>query len=291
MLYFFMKKETKQYRQKILNNTYYYIYKNISQDISLEELAKLSSLSKYHFHRIFKEESKNTIFFELRSIRLQKAANLLITNKYSSILEIANACGYSSHSSFIKVFKKMFFYSPKEWRKEKYKEYSASLLKKFQNNKNFEKLEVKISVSSAILCTYLRHKGYTNDISKTWEKLNAIAYENNITKYRQIAIYHDNPAIIPLKDCSYVACIEILEHEKNKLSTFIIEESLCAIFSFKGVYGDILNFIRYVYHFWLPNSGYEAKTKPAFSIFKKNHFTSLQKEFDLEFYLPIKVIY
>ena len=137
MLYFFMKKETKQYRQKIVNNTYYYIYKNISLDISLEELAKLSSLSKYHFHRIFKEESKNTIFFELRSIRLQKAANLLITNNYSSILEIANECGYSSHSSFIKAFKKMFFYSPKEWRKEKYKEYSASLLKKFHDFHSF----------------------------------------------------------------------------------------------------------------------------------------------------------
>ncbi|PHR74463.1 MAG: AraC family transcriptional regulator [Arcobacter sp.] len=286
-----MKKETKQYRQKIVNNTYYYIYKNIAQDISLEELAKLSSLSKYHFHRIFKEESKNTIFFELRSIRLQKAANLLITNNYSSILEIANECGYSSHSSFIKAFKKMFFYSPKEWRKEKYKEYSASLLKKFQNNKNFDALEVKIKVTPSILCTYLRHKGYNNNISKTWEKLNAIVYENNITKQRQIAIYHDNPTIIPLKDCSYVACIEISPNENTLLSTFIIEEGLCAVFSFKGVYGDILNFIRYVYHFWLPNSGYEAKTNPAYSIFKKNHFTSEEKEFDLEFYLPVKVIY
>ncbi|MFV0563837.1 helix-turn-helix domain-containing protein [Malaciobacter mytili] len=107
-----MKKDTKQQRANIVNKTLFYIYKNIDTNISLEELAKLNSVSKYHFHRIFKEETKQNLFDFITSIRLQKAANLLITNQYSTISEIANMCGYSSHSSFIKAFKQKFSYTP-----------------------------------------------------------------------------------------------------------------------------------------------------------------------------------
>lgn len=65
----------------------------------------------------------------ITSIRLQKAANLLIVNKYSTISEIANACGFNSHSSFIKAFKKKFNYTPKEWKKDGYKSFPKRLLK------------------------------------------------------------------------------------------------------------------------------------------------------------------
>ena len=44
----------------------------------------------------------------IKSIRLQKASSLLLTNKYSTISEVANLCGYSSHSSFIKAFRGRF---------------------------------------------------------------------------------------------------------------------------------------------------------------------------------------
>lgn len=81
-------------------------------------------------------------------------------------------------------------------------------------------------------------------------------------------MYHDNPTITPLEECSYVACLEIKDDffKNTTINTFEIPESLCAVFHLKGEYGDLLNFIRYVYHFWLPNSGYEAKTIPSYVI-------------------------
>ena len=99
-----MKKNTILIRNDIINKTYYYIYKNLEHQISLDELAKENSVSKYHYHRIVKEETGFTLFELITSIRLQKAANLLLTNKHSSISEIASLCGYMSHSSFIKAF-------------------------------------------------------------------------------------------------------------------------------------------------------------------------------------------
>lgn len=285
-----MKKNTKTLRQDIINKTFYYIYKNLEHSISLDELTKLNSISKYHYHRIIKEETGFTLFEIISNERLKKAANLLLTNKHSTISEIANECGYISHSSFIKAFKKRYKFTPTKWRKGAYKDYSKELLNAFPCNKDFSYVEPEIKVCEEIKCAYIRHKGYNEKIKHTWQKLNAIAYENDIKKYKEIALYHDNPTITPLENCSYVACITVDKTYEN-ISTFIIPKSLYAVFHLEGVYGEILNFIRYVYHFWLPNSGYEVKTIPSYAIHHKNLFTSNSKEFSIDLHIPIKVAY
>lgn len=285
-----MKKTTKILRSDILNRTYNYVYNNLEHQITLDELAKINSVSKYHYHRIIKEETNFTLFSLISTIRLQKAASLLLTNSDSTISEIASSCGYMSHSSFIKAFKNRYKYTPTKWKEGAYKKYSKELLKAFPNKRDFSNIEPEIKVCEAIKCTYIRHKGYNKEIKKTWQKLKAIAYENHISKYSEIALYHDNPTITPLKECSYVACIA-LKKEFDVINILEIPKSLCAIFTLKGEYGDLLNFIRYVYHFWLPNSGYEAKTIPSYVIYRKNLFTSDSEIFDLDFYLPISVSY
>ena len=117
-----MKKETLQKRTKIANDIMYYIYTHIETNIDIEELSIDLGVSKFHMHRIFKEAFGKNIYESIKSIRLQKASNLLLTNKYSTISNIVNLCGYSSQSSFIKIFKERFEMSPKEWKNGGYKE-------------------------------------------------------------------------------------------------------------------------------------------------------------------------
>ncbi|RXK13938.1 AraC family transcriptional regulator [Halarcobacter mediterraneus] len=285
-----MKKDTKMFRSKVVNDSIFYIYTHISTNITLDELAKNVSVSKYHFHRIFKEETGNNIFEMITSIRLQKAANLLIVNKYSTISEVANVCGFSSHSSFIKAFKKVFNYTPKQWRIDGYKKFSEQILKDYDSIKEIEKIEPIIKPCDSIKCIYLRHKGYGEDIENTWQRLRSLAYELDIKNPLQIGIQHDNPTITPKDKASYVACIKVEKEYKN-LPILEIPSSICAIFKLKGKYGDVLKFMSYIYNEWLPNSGYEAKTFPPYSIYEKNHFLDENKHFILDFYLPIKVIY
>ena len=124
-----MKKETLQKRIKIANDIMYYIYTHIETNIDIEELSIDLKISKFHMHRIFKEAFGKNIYESIKSIRLQKASNLLLTNKYSTISNIVNQCGYSSQSSFIKTFKERFEMTPKEWKNGGYKEYSNKILK------------------------------------------------------------------------------------------------------------------------------------------------------------------
>ncbi len=285
-----MKKNTKHLRTNIINKTLFYIYKYIDTNISLEELASLNNLSKYHFHRIFKEETNQTLFNKITSIRLQKASSLLLTNQDSTISQIANMCGYSSHSSFIKAFKNKFIYTPLEYKKFGYKEFSQSILKNQNIDFNkFKYLSPKIKIIDTKYYAYIRHTGYDKSISKTWDKLLAFAYENKLNSSVQIGLHHDNPLLIKHHLCNYVAGFEVEKNfmGSNGISLLEFPKSLCAVFTTSGEYGDIFNIMAYVYHIWLPKSHYEALTLPAYTIYNKNHFINNNKTFEIDFYVPV----
>ena len=203
-----MKKETLQKRTKIANDIMYYIYTHIETNIDIEDLSIDLGISKFHMHRIFKEAFGKNIYESIKSIRLQKASNLLLTNKYSTISNIVNLCGYSSQSSFIKIFKDRFEMTPKEWKNGGYKEYSQKILlqsqRASQSKANFKDMVPTIVKMPAIESFYIRNKGYNVNIKETWQKLQTWILTNDITSYKRIALFHDNPTITPLDECQYI---------------------------------------------------------------------------------------
>ncbi|NLO16684.1 MAG: helix-turn-helix domain-containing protein [Arcobacter butzleri] len=289
-----MKRNTLDKRTKIANDIMFYIYTHIDIDIDLEELSYDLNISKFHMHRVFKEIFYRNIYETIKSIRLQKASNLLITNKYSTISDIAMSCGYGSQTSFIKVFKERFSMTPKEWRNGGYKIYSNKILKEAHavNDKfiDFSSFEPKIVKMPQMKAYYIRNQGYDDNVKDIWQKLYTWTEGHNLKNYQQIALYHDNPTITPANSCQYVACIVTDEPvgANNRLPRFTISGGVYARFDINGVYGDVLKFIHWVYHEWLPNSGYETTVKPSYSLYHKNHFLSEDKKFEMSFFVPIE---
>ncbi|CAA6804979.1 MAG: AraC family transcriptional regulator [uncultured Sulfurovum sp.] len=289
-----MKRETLNKKTKISNDILYYIYTHIEIDINMDELAQNFHISKPYMHKIFKEIFARNIYQSIKSIRLQKASSLLLTNKYSTITEIASLCGYSSHTSFIRVFKERFLVTPTQWRKGAYKAYSKSILQKSKkaiaSNANFDNLEATIVKMPCIEAYYIRHNGYNDAIKQTWQKIQTWSYSNDISHYQHIALFHDNPVITDPKFCQYVACIEVMDkklEENQRLPKFKISDGTYARFDIKGVDGDLLKFIHWLYNEWLPKSEYETTTKPPYAIYKKNKYLADDNNFELSFYLSI----
>jgi len=290
-----MKRETLNKKTKISNDIMYYIYTNIDTDINIDELAKDFNISKFYMHRMFKEIFGRNIYESIKSIRLQKASSLLLTNKYSTITEIAALCGYSSQTSFIRVFKERFLVTPTAWRKGGYKHYSKQILeeseKAKESNADYSNLEASIVKMPPIEAYYIRHNGYNDEIKQTWQKIQTWTYSNEIKEYKHIALFHDNPVVTHLDECQYVACIEI---KKDNLSTnqrlpkLHITEGVFAKFDIQGKDGDFLIFMNWLYNEWLPNSEYETTTKPPYAIYNKNKYLSDDHTFDLSFYLSIR---
>ena len=289
-----MKKETLQKRTKIANDIMYYVYTHIETNIDIEELSIDLKVSKFHMHRIFKEAFGKNIYESIKSIRLQKASNLLLTNKYSTISNIVNLCGYSSQSSFIKTFKERFEMTPKDWRNGGYKDYSRKILQQskraMESKADFSYMTPTIVKMPVFESFYIRNKGYNSNIKETWQKLQTWILTNNVTNYKQIALFHDNPTITPLNDCQYIGCVVVDNPQKvksDRLPNFKISDGVYAKFDLKGKTGDVLPFIHWVYHEWLPKSEYETTTKPSYAIYEKLDILDESDEFELSFYVSI----
>ncbi len=291
-----MKSCTQSLHSKIANDALYYIYNYIDSDINIDTLAQELMVSRFHLQRVFKEQMGMNIYESIKSIRLQKAASLLLTNSGSTITEVANMCGYSSQTSFIRVFKERFSMTPTTWRKGGFKRYTSQVISSSAtasiSQANFEALEPAIVKQPEIKAYYIRHKGYSKKVKQVWQKLQAWVYTNNVEEYDSIGLYHDNPIVTPLHSCYYVASIApkvIKENFETRLPFFTIPSGIFAKFDVSGKYGDILKLIEWAYQEWLPQSGYEATTLPSYSIFKKNHFLEEDEKFIAQYYLPIRL--
>ncbi|MEZ5015490.1 MAG: AraC family transcriptional regulator [Flavipsychrobacter sp.] len=93
-----------------------YIHTYYAIPISLDKLAKVSCLSKYHFLRLFKEVYRTTPYQYIKSIRLDKAQQLLKGTNLP-VAHISSSIGYEDISSFSRGFKEHYGYWPSSYRK------------------------------------------------------------------------------------------------------------------------------------------------------------------------------
>lgn len=92
------------------------IRQNYDQRITLEELAEVCGMSKYHFCRIFFQCTNLTAMQCLMEYRLKVANHLLLhTNK--NLTEIAQDCGFPDQGYFSRCYKKFYQISPLQHRK------------------------------------------------------------------------------------------------------------------------------------------------------------------------------
>lgn len=94
-----------------------YMNENYNQKISLEQIAHNMYLSPVYISKIFKEETGESPINYLIKIRLEKAQDILVREKNSSIKNIANQVGYDDAYHFSKLFKKYYGISPLYYRK------------------------------------------------------------------------------------------------------------------------------------------------------------------------------
>ena len=101
----------------VIENALDYISKHLTEDLSLDKIAKISHLSPIHFHNCFKGAVGKTLRDYIEEQRLRKAINLLSTTGYS-LTKIAYECGFSSQSYFSYVFKRKIKKTPREYTRE-----------------------------------------------------------------------------------------------------------------------------------------------------------------------------
>lgn len=92
-----------------------YVEMRLDQDVELSDVAKAGGLSQWHFQRIFRALTGETLKTYIRARRLAASLELLLTTELR-ILDIAISAGYASQEAFARAFKKSFGLTPQEYR-------------------------------------------------------------------------------------------------------------------------------------------------------------------------------
>lgn len=93
-----------------------YLKSNYEKKISLDDLSKISGLSKYHLMRSFKNEFRMSPLNYQKNIKFNQAKKFLRNSK-DEISEIALKLGYYDQSHFTNEFKKFSGVSPNHYKK------------------------------------------------------------------------------------------------------------------------------------------------------------------------------
>ena len=103
---------TEREQLSLYQNLIYYIDEHLEEDLSLDQLASIFFLSKYHIAHTFKEQSGLSVHQYIMKKRLQLSKESILGG--ARISEVYLSCGFKDYSSFYRMYKNRFGVSPKQ---------------------------------------------------------------------------------------------------------------------------------------------------------------------------------
>lgn len=284
-----------------MSNSYYvskinlaidYIEKNIRSELKLENIAKVSGFSPFHFHRIFKSIMNENLNHFVRRVKVEKAAFMISSDPNCTITEAAFKNGFSSSQALSKEFKIFFKATPSQYKESKIrhaksKERKDYVLDFHYNDNNsrpaisyksltFKNMKVDIKTLPDMTLAYIRHIGPYKGNPKLFEdlfgKLCSWAGPRGLvekdTKF--LCIYYDGPEVTDESKLRMDVCLTVPKDTKTdgEIGKQGIRGGEYAVT--RCVIGESKEYEKYwgeLYANWLPQSGYRPDDKPPFEMY------------------------
>ncbi len=273
--------------KEVYSDTMHKVLEAIENDleyVTIEDLIAVSGYSYYHFHRIFKAYTGETLNKYIKRLLLEKALFQMQVDK-ENITKIAMKSGYNTPSAFNKAFKEMFGVNPSEYKK------SLHPKRKF-----YADIEpIRTEVIDPIDVYTIRHVGDYALLDSIWEKLIAFASEHTLFNrhFAAYAIAYDNPDIAHHDRLRYDACIsrtkEVKPIKDEQIRTKTLDGGKYAVFLHKGDHANLTDTYDSIFGNWLYKSEIVLRDVPVIQKFLNNKREVSIDELLTEVYVPIVV--
>lgn len=256
----------------------------LDEPYSLEELARISGFSVFHFHRIFSGMVGESVKQYERRLRLERAARQL---KYESrtVLEIALEAGYESHEAFTRAFAEMFSVPPTHYRKNCALPAEPHAPSSFTSTFRVERI-------GPLHVVGVRHVGPYAEVGKVWQRLYAYAGQNNLLHGppQPMAICHDDPEVTPAGKVRCDCCL-VVDHPVDTTVDFFQREIAAreyAIALHTGAYAHLHDSYAELAGKWIPTAGREIANLASLEFYRNQPDNTPGEELRTEICLPLE---
>jgi AraC family transcriptional regulator len=300
------KKTTPGHKNRI-NQAFLFIDENLNADLSLNNVSKIAFFSPYHFHRIFKFMTGETLNSYVTRRRLEKSALDLI-HKNIGITEIAQQWGFNDNSSFSRAFKKFYGVSPTEFKKQNPNKFSKIRQVESKNGqaypdyeqyiciinnlKNWIKMNANIEIKEMpkMDLAYVSCVGPQN-MTAAYQKIMQWATPHGLMddKTKMVTIYYDSFKVTESSKVRMSACILL-----NKAFTTEGEIGLTSIQPCKCIVGhfevglDEFEKSWTGMFVWMSENGYKKADENPFEVYHNNFNEHPEKKAIVDFCIPIE---
>lgn len=187
------------------------IESRLDEDVPLEELAAAACFSMFHFHRVFRGMTGETVREHARRLRLERAAHRL-TRTGDDILRVALDSGYGSHEAFTRAFGARFGVAPSVFREER-----RAVIAHERGQKGAGAMEVRIEEMAPARVAYVRHVGPYTGAGEAWSTLMKWGWSKMVFgKAQTFGMCWDDPEVTAPEKIRYDACMVVGDKAKVK---------------------------------------------------------------------------
>jgi AraC family transcriptional regulator len=264
-----------------------HIHDNPAGDLSLDALADVAAMSRFHWHRVFHAMTGETAAQAVRRIRLHRAAVWLVQTDMD-LGEIAKRAGYASARSLARAFALQYGCSPSAFRKD-----GEMLAERLRNEKGETPVfPVEIADQPPRRLAAVAHSGPYPEIGGAFEKLSAIISARGLWPAVRggVAVYYDDPAATEPRALRSHAGFVLDEAAAMPagLDEVRIARGPAAVLHFRGPYAGLEAAYGYLYGTWLAQSGREPADAPVYEVYLNGPSDVPPEELLTEIVVPLK---
>lgn len=251
-----------------MNTVIEYIENNLSEKLSLEDVAKVACCSKYHFHRMFFSHFQVTCSEYIRRRKLTLAA-VEIINSDKPIVDIALSYGYESTNAFTRAFRNIHQIPPSKARSDSVTLSSYNRVFYPVKHRGGEKMDYKIIARPEFTLVgkskRFEFDKFIKEGPSFWkEYVTSNHYQNlcNLTGGRPGPITHAPllSAYFPIEERAQDEFIDVLGVEASNVNDSAFEAHIvpsATYAEFDCTYKTSMKTNRYIYGEWFSSTGYE----------------------------------
>ncbi len=279
-----------------------YIESHLDDELSIQQLARVASFSEYHFQRIFRHFTGESLHSFIKRLRLEKAIFLLRKNNQMTIQDIALSVGFSNQASFAKAFKERYRVSASVIRKIGDLEMDKLINEISMNGKvlkgrmNYNiPIELKIKEIDPIKVLYIRHtgayKGNSDLFMKLFTRLYSFASRRGFVSSgtEWYTVYHDYGDLTEKEKLRLSVCMSIQNDfsSQGEFGCMELAGGKYAVGRFLLETNEYQNAWDYMVSKWLPESGYMPDDRLCFEYYPPQECENDSMRRIVEIFIPI----